>query len=132
MPIRLTGEQVRERLEDLYRRHLPLDEGGVASYYDAERGYYEPEAAGEEQDRFAICVARTDGEVLSVGDALEPFALQSISKVFVYGLALADWGRERVVAHVGVEPSGDARSTRSSSTNATIDLTTRWSTPGRS
>jgi glutaminase len=108
MPIRATGEQVRERLEDLHRRHLSLEEGSVVSYYDPERGYYGPESAGDERDRFAICIARTDGEVVSVGDALLPFPLQSISKVFVYGLALADWGRERVVERVGVEPSGDA------------------------
>ena len=43
-----------------------------------------------------------------VGDHDRPFALQSISKVFVYGLALADHGRDYVLKHVGVEPSGDA------------------------
>ena len=37
-----------------------------------------------------------------------PFALQSLAKVFVYGLALEDHGREHVLEHVGVEPSGDA------------------------
>jgi len=108
MPTRATAEQIRERLADLYRRHLPLDEGAVVSFYDAERGYYGPESAADEQDRFAICLARTDGEVFSVGEALQPFALQSLSKVFVYGLALADRGRERVLERVGVEPSGDA------------------------
>ena len=34
--------------------------------------------------------------------------MQSISKVFVYALALADRGRDRVLEQVGVEPSGDA------------------------
>ena len=45
---------------------------------------------------------------IQVGDHDRPFALQSISKVFVYGLALADHGRDYVLKHVGVEPSGDA------------------------
>jgi glutaminase len=36
------------------------------------------------------------------------FALQSMSKVFVYALALQDHGRDHVLEHVGVEPSGDA------------------------
>ncbi len=107
MPMRATREQVSERLADLYRRHLPLDEGRVVSYYDAARGYYGAESAGDEQDRFAICVADNDGRVFAVGDSLLPFALQSISKVFVYGLALADRGRKRVLERVGVEPSGD-------------------------
>jgi glutaminase len=108
MPMRATDEQVMERLEDLYQRHLPLDEGSVVSYYDAARGYYGPESAGDEQNRFAICVASADGQVFKVGDSLRPFPLQSISKVFAYGLALADRGREQVVERVGVEPSGDA------------------------
>jgi len=108
MPVRATDEQIEERLAHLYRRHLPLDEGSVASYYDAERGYYGPESAGDERDRFAICMASTDGRVFSVGDALSPFPLQSISKVFAYALALADRGRQQVLERVGVEPSGDA------------------------
>jgi glutaminase len=107
VPVRATDEQIEERLEDLYRRHLPLD-GSVVSYYDAVRGYYGPESAGEERDRFAICVASTDGRVFAVGDSLLPFPMQSMSKVFAYAVALADRGRERVLECVGVEPSGDA------------------------
>jgi len=102
------SEQVEQRLEELYRRHLPVDEDAVVSYYHAARGYYGPEAAGEERDRFAICLATTDGRLYHAGDHDVPFALQSLSKVFVYGLALADRGRERVLERVGVEPSGDA------------------------
>jgi glutaminase len=37
-----------------------------------------------------------------------PFALQSISKVLAYGLALEDHGRDEVLRRVGVEPSGEA------------------------
>jgi glutaminase len=108
MPMRVSSEEIKERLEDLYRRTLPVDSGAVASFYESERGYYGPESAGDERDRFGISLARTDGEVFSVGDALQPFPLQSIAKVFVYGLALADRGREAVLERVGVEPSGDA------------------------
>ena len=108
MATREMREQLDQRLEELYRRHLPLDEASVVSYYDAARGYYQPEFAGEERDRFAICVATTDGEIHHAGDHDVPFALQSLSKVFVYGVALADRGRERVLERVGVEPRGDA------------------------
>jgi glutaminase len=108
MPTPANGQHVAERLEELYRRHLLVGEEGVASYYESGRGYFKPELAAAERERFSICMVRTDGEVLQVGDHDRPFALQSISKVFVYGLALADHGRDYVLKHVGVEPSGDA------------------------
>ena len=36
------------------------------------------------------------------------FSIQSISKAFVYAMAIADAGLERVLEKIGVEPSGDA------------------------
>ena len=108
MPTPANGQRVAERLEELYRRHLLVGEEGVASYYLSGRGYYEPELAAEESDRFGICIVRAQGDAYQIGDHDRPFALQSISKVFIYGLALADHGRDHVLEHVGVEPSGDA------------------------
>jgi glutaminase len=108
VPTPANSEHVDERLQELYRRHLYVGEDNVANYYESGRGYYKPEPAAKERNRFSICIVRTDGEVLLVGDHDRPFALQSISKVFVYGLALADHGRDYVLKHVGVEPSGDA------------------------
>jgi glutaminase len=87
---------------------LLVGEDSVASYYESGRGYYKPELSAAERDRFSVCIVRIDGEVYHAGDYDRPFALQSISKVFVYGLALADHGRDYVLKHVGVEPSGDA------------------------
>ena len=37
-----------------------------------------------------------------------PFTIQSISKAFVYALALAVLGVDAVLERVGVEPSGEA------------------------
>ena len=108
MPTSANGPRTDERLEELYRRHLLVGEDSVASYYKSGRGYYKPELSAEERDRFSVCIVRVDGEVYKAGDYDRPFALQSISKVFVYGLALADHGRDYVLKHVGVEPSGDA------------------------
>jgi glutaminase len=108
VPTPLNSQQVNERLEELYGRHLLVGEDSVANYYESGRGYYEPELAAEERDLFSICFVRNNGEVYQAGDHDRPFALQSISKVFVYGLALADHGRDYVLEHVGVEPSGDA------------------------
>jgi glutaminase len=108
VPTSANGPRTDERLEELYRRHLLVGEDSVASYYKSGRGYYKPELSAEERDRFSVCIVRVDGEVYKAGDYDRPFALQSISKVFVYGLALADHGRDYVLKHVGVEPSGDA------------------------
>jgi glutaminase len=43
----------------------------------------------------------------TAGDAEHPFTIQSVSKAFVYCLALELKGRDAVLAQVGVEPSGD-------------------------
>lgn len=40
-----------------------------------------------------------------MGDRPENFTIQSISKVFVYGMALEDCGREALLEKVGVEPT---------------------------
>jgi glutaminase len=100
------SRRVDERLAELYRRHLETD-GAVAEFYGSGRGYYPAADAGEEAGTFAIALVTPDGEIHSAGDVDTPFALQSISKVFVYGLALADRGRDHVLERVGVEPSGD-------------------------
>jgi glutaminase len=107
MPSPEVSARVDQRLEELYRRHLSIDED-AAKYYDPSRGYVGPESVGEERNRFGICLATPDGELHAAGDVEAPFALQSISKLFVYGIALADRGREHVLERVGVEPSGDA------------------------
>lgn len=102
------SQQVEQRLSELYERHLRVEEGSVAQYYEPGREYYGPELAGEERDSFAISMAALDGETHCVGARRQAFAIQSISKVFVYALALEDHGRDYVLQHVGVEPSGDA------------------------
>jgi glutaminase len=93
-------ERVSARLEELYQRHLALD-------YNEVSGYYPPNLAESERDRFGICLASVGGRVYCAGDHDQPFALQSISKVFVYGMVLEDRGRDHVLQRVGVEPSGD-------------------------
>lgn len=55
---------------------------------------------------FAIAVVMADGTTYSVGDDNALFALQSMSKVFTYGLALEDHGRDVMLERIGVEPTG--------------------------
>lgn len=57
-------------------------------------------------DRFGIAVVTDGGATVTGGEADEPFAIQSISKVFGLTLALQAFGDE-VWKRVGREPSGD-------------------------
>ena len=58
-------------------------------------------------ERLGASIAMVDGELYASGDTDSLFTIQSISKPFVYALALADRGFERVLDKVGVEPSGE-------------------------
>ncbi len=69
---------------------------------------YIPELAKADPEWFGVSVVTVDGRVYEVGDCHQPFTIQSISKAFVYGLALEAHGREVVLAKVGVEPTGEA------------------------
>ena len=91
---------IQRYLEDLHAKYAGLRDGEVATYI--------PQLAQVDPDKFAICVATTDGRVYEVGDARDRFTIQSISKPLTYGLALGDRGLDAVLRHIGVEPTGDA------------------------
>ncbi len=86
-------------LEDLYRFYQPLNEGTVAQSI--------PELAKANPDWFGICAVGLDGKVFDIGHTTQEFSIQSISKPFVYGLALEDWGCDHVLERIGVEPTGE-------------------------
>ncbi len=69
---------------------------------------YIPELAKANPAHFGISLATIDGHVYEVGDSAVEFTIQSISKAFVFALALELVGTERVEAKIGVEPSGEA------------------------
>ena len=68
---------------------------------------YIPELAEVDPERLGASIAMVDGELYASGDTDALFTIQSISKPFVYALALADRGFEKVLDKVGVEPSGE-------------------------
>jgi glutaminase len=68
---------------------------------------YIPELTKADANDFGISIATTDGYVYEVGDSDVPFTIQSISKAFVFALALETIGAEKVESLIGVEPSGD-------------------------
>jgi glutaminase len=68
---------------------------------------YIPELGKADPDHFGIGLATLDGHVYEVGDSRIPFTIQSMSKPFVFALALDTLGAARVESAIGVEPSGD-------------------------
>ena len=89
-----------DKLQDLLEELRSLDAGDVATYI--------PELGRADPDWFGISVVTSDGHVFEVGESRQEFTIQSISKPFVFGMALEERGREAVMGHVGVEPSGNA------------------------
>jgi glutaminase len=69
---------------------------------------YIPELSKADPASFGIGLCTIDGHVYEIGDTKVTFTIQSISKAFVFALALELLGSERVEAVIGVEPSGDA------------------------
>jgi glutaminase len=87
----------------LVRCHAEIqndNSGAVADYI--------PELKKANPAHFGVSLATIDGHVYEVGDSGVPFTIQSISKAFVFALALELLGADRVEAVIGVEPSGDA------------------------
>jgi glutaminase len=68
---------------------------------------YIPELGKADPDHFGISLATLDGHVYEVGDSRVPFTIQSMSKPFVFALALDTLGAAEVESEIGVEPSGD-------------------------
>ncbi|TVQ11118.1 MAG: glutaminase A [Leptolyngbya sp. DLM2.Bin27] len=91
--------QVQAFLDQLYHELKGVSAGQVASYI--------PELARANPDWFGISIVTLDGHTYEVGDVAQKFTIQSISKVFVYGMALEDYGRDQLLKKVGVEPTGD-------------------------
>ncbi len=96
----LTSSPINDQLEELHRKFSKVVDGKVASHI--------AELARANPEWFGICIVTTNGGIYEAGDTRQEFTIQSISKPFVYGLALEDHGRAEVLKKVGVEPTGDA------------------------
>jgi glutaminase len=85
-------------LHEVWQTVRAIPGGQVADYI--------PELAKADPQTLALSLATLEGAVYTVGD-LVPFTIQSVSKPFVYALALADSGSDAVLRKVGAEPTGD-------------------------
>src|SRR5262245_24423649 len=87
-------------LREIHAKYANNFAGKIATYI--------PELAKADPRLFGIALVTADGQIYEAGDARHPFTIQSISKPFVYGLALEDHGMDYVLTKVGVEPTGEA------------------------
>lgn len=92
--------ELQTAIDELHEKYRPLTGGHVATYI--------PELGNADPEDFAISLASASGRQFDVGDYDRTFTIQSVSKPFVFGLALETFGHPKVAAHVGVEPSGEA------------------------
>lgn len=97
---RSVASPFRTYLNELHAKFLPLRDGAVADYI--------PELARANADSFGISVVSVDGNIYNAGDHHQLFTIQSVSKPFVFALAMEKHGRDYVNSKVGVEPTGDA------------------------
>jgi glutaminase len=91
---------IEDYLAELHGRVSGLTGGRPADYI--------PELGKADPSLFGIAICTVDGELYAVGDSGTDFTIQSVSKPFMYGYALQHYGREAVLKHVGVEPTGEA------------------------
>ncbi|MFJ2091215.1 glutaminase A [Streptomyces sp. NPDC087901] len=91
---------VTDALRDLHIRYADVDDGELADYI--------PQLALADPGAFGLALISMDGHRYSTGDADVPFTVQSVSKPFVYALALSLLGLDEVSRWVNAEPSGEA------------------------
>ncbi|MFC9246131.1 glutaminase A [Streptomyces sp. NPDC057136] len=94
------ADAVTDVLGELHSRFAGVREGRPADYI--------PQLAQADPDAFGLALVSMDGHRYSAGEADVPFSLQSVSKPFVYALALSDLGLDEVGRWVNAEPSGEA------------------------
>ena len=80
---------------------------GLRADRSGEVAGYIPELASVDPEPFGVAVVSVRGRIHAAGDAAVPFTIQSVSKPFVYALALSQTGLDEVSRHVGFEPSGE-------------------------
>jgi glutaminase len=89
---------VRALISDGYERFRHVDEGAVADYI--------PALAAASPSAFGVCVAGVRGRLFSIGDADQEFAIESISKLFVFALVCHALGHEEARRKLGVNSTG--------------------------
>jgi glutaminase len=93
------GGPVERLLRTIHAKYRSVDEGVVADYI--------PMLAKADPSLFGVALTTLDGHDYAAGDSAAHFTIQSVSKPFVYALALRDRGMDDILSRIGVEPTGD-------------------------
>jgi glutaminase len=93
----MTRSPIDAYLARLHEDWLRDGSGAVADYI--------PPLALADPSSFGIAVTTTEGHSYEVGDSRVRFTIQSMSKPFTYGLALADRGFEAWMRRSGSSPA---------------------------
>lgn len=91
-------DRVEEIVREVHLRYSSERGGRVADYI--------PILAEADPELFGLAVIEVGGGLHDAGDAMHAFSIQSISKMFVYALAIQEHGHERVREIVGVNNTG--------------------------
>jgi len=100
LPKNSSINSIRQIIEEVFNRHRELNDGTLPDYI--------PELTRANPDWFGIAITTVDGRQYLTGDTNIEFSIQSVSKPFVYGLALDACGLDEVRKRIDVEPSGEA------------------------
>ena len=92
---------VDKMLSELYEEFRAKENNGVLPNYI-------PELSKVNPGNFGIVLTTVDGYQYSYGDSEIEFTIQSVSKPFIYGMAIQEHGVKKVLEKISVEPSGDA------------------------
>lgn len=90
---------VRAALHAVLDEARPRTDGALASYI--------PQLARVDPDGLGVALVSAHGTVHEAGDSEAEFTIQSVSKPFVFALALEQSGLVELTRHVGLEPSGE-------------------------
>jgi glutaminase len=91
-------DQINQTLTSEYMKYKNVSGGKNADYI--------PELAKVDPKLFGIVIMTVDGKMYSIGNSDVPFAIESVSKPFIYALALQDNGEELMTEKVGLNATG--------------------------
>ncbi len=92
---------INKILKEIYLEYKDKQNDGALANYIPQLSLVNPSNLG-------IAVTTVDGHQYAYGDKETMFTIQSVSKPFIYGMALQEHGVEKVMKKISVEPSGDA------------------------
>lgn len=88
----------KKEIEGIYNETIKNTSGENANYI--------PQLARVDPELFAVAFCSVDGQMITLGDYLQPYCVQSTTKAITYCIATELNGEDKVHTHVGREPSG--------------------------